>query len=121
MVTLPGCNNTGPESALQEQIAALNDMAGILDSIRDDASAEATLPRLEQAAQRTAHANQVAQSMDLEGDQKKEARIKYRKDLRMAEAKLRAANLRAQMAAPTKRREIQAALESMRIERQARQ
>jgi hypothetical protein len=52
-----GCGQPSREQLVQEQVAAMNEVTSVLNTIQDDATADAALPRLEKAANRLATAN----------------------------------------------------------------
>ncbi len=55
-----GCAKASPEQLVQEQVAAMNEVTSVLNTIESDSSAEAALPRLEKATSRLAAANERA-------------------------------------------------------------
>ncbi|HEY7307740.1 MAG TPA: hypothetical protein VH643_00105 [Gemmataceae bacterium] len=99
---LTGCGS----SATKDQITAVNEMATLLEGIKDDKSAEEALPKLEKAADKARAAGEkVASSKLSEGDA-----TKYAKELGEAQTKMSAAAMKAALAAPGKGKEITAAL-----------
>jgi hypothetical protein len=53
-----GCGKPSDEQLVQEQVAAMNEVTSVLNTIQNDATAEAALPRLEKAVSRLAAANE---------------------------------------------------------------
>jgi hypothetical protein len=99
-----GCG--GASSAGKDQIAAVNEMASILDGIKDDKSADEALPKLEKAADKARAAGEKVASGKMSSDEA----TKYGKELGDAQAKMQAAAVKAAMAAPGKGKQITAAL-----------
>jgi hypothetical protein len=99
---LTGCGS----SATKDQVTAVNEMAVILEGIKDDKSAEEALPKLEKAADKARVAGEkVASSKLSEGEA-----TKYGKELGEAQSKMSAAAMKAALAAPSKGKDITAAL-----------
>ena len=99
-VILGGVSGCG--SAAKDQVAAVNDMASILDGIKDDKSADEALPKLEKAADKArAGGEKVAGSKMSESDASK-----YVKELMEAQTKMQAAAVKACSAAKGKSKQI---------------
>ncbi len=60
MCGVSGCKKSFDQLA-REQIAAINEVTAVLESIQDDTSAQRALPKLEKAAARLKAANDAAQ------------------------------------------------------------
>ena len=60
LLAVAGCGRDTPESLIREQTAAMEEICTVLDSIKDDATAEAAMPRLEKACQRARRAHERA-------------------------------------------------------------
>jgi hypothetical protein len=99
---LTGCGS----SAGKDQIAAVNEMASILEGIKDDKSAESALPGLEKAADKARAAGEKVASSKMSSDEA----TKYGKELADAQTKLMAASMKAAMSVPGKSKEISAAV-----------
>jgi hypothetical protein len=101
--SLSGCGS----SAGKDQLAAVNEMASILEGIKDDKSAEEALPKLEKAADK---ARAAGEKVTAGGAMSESEATKYAKEMADAQTKLMAASMKAAMAAKGKSKEISAAL-----------
>src|SRR5690348_1314549 len=99
---LMGCGSSGTT----DQIAAVNEMATILDGVKDDKSAEEALPKLEKAADKARVAGEKVASSKLSESEA----TKYAKELSEAQSKMSASAMKATLAAPKKSKDISAAL-----------
>ncbi len=59
MALLPGCKKSAT-ALMEDQLAAMKGVTAVLETIQDDATAEAALPKLESAAARLKSANKAA-------------------------------------------------------------
>jgi hypothetical protein len=105
-LVLSGVVGCGGSSAAKDQVAAVNEMASILEGIKDDKSADEALPKLEKAADKAREAGERVASSKLSADEAS----KYAKDLGDAQTKMSSAAAKAAMAAPSKSKQITAAL-----------
>jgi hypothetical protein len=99
---LTGCGS----SATNDQVAAVNEMATILEGIKDDKSAEEALPKLEKAADKARAAGEKVAS----GKLSEAEATKYAKELGEAQSKMQSAAMKAASAAKGKSQQITAAL-----------
>jgi outer membrane murein-binding lipoprotein Lpp len=97
--TLTGC---GSASAGKDQIAAVNEMASILEGIKDDKSAEAALPGLEKAADKARTAGEKVAS----GKMSESEAATYGKEMAEALSKMQTAAMKAASAAKGKSKQI---------------
>ncbi len=114
-----GCGKPSQEQLVQEQVAAMNEVTSVLNTIDSDASAEAALPRLEKAVNRLAAANERAaktqpkstdpsKAMEALNDPKVQQVVRQLMDAGMSMA---AAAMKAQAKAPRKAEQIRATIE----------
>jgi hypothetical protein len=107
---LSGCGDSSAESAMKDMIAALNGLAESLESVKDDASADAALPQIRKAAQRVAAAAEKLQNQKVTQDEEKRLGEKYKKELAKAQERLMRASMSAGMKAPKRALEFAVAM-----------
>lgn len=66
-----GANGTNADSLYKEQMAAMNDCAIILESVKDDASADEAIPKLEKAHGRMREARDKLHALNLPEEHQK--------------------------------------------------
>jgi hypothetical protein len=62
LLAVAGCARDSADAIITEQIAAMEEVITVLDSIKDDASAAAAMPRLEKACARARRAHERAEA-----------------------------------------------------------
>jgi hypothetical protein len=105
-----GAGSAEAAQTLRDMIAAVNHISALLEGIRDDASADAALPGLEQGAQRVKDLEKKLAAYPLTDAEKKKLRQEHRQEVEKAITRLYAAARQAGMRAPKKALQIQAAL-----------
>jgi hypothetical protein len=108
---LSGCGTKAPppgkKDPLAEKIAAINKVTSILEGIKDDATAEAALPRLEKPVTQFQEAGKKLKSMmSTSKEEADKLVVKYGLELVGALMKVQAATERAGKAAPGKKDKI---------------
>jgi hypothetical protein len=96
---LTGCGSSPPK----DQVAAVNEMASILEGIKDDKSAEEALPKLEKAADKARTAGEKVTSG---GAMSESEATKYAKEMGEAQTKMQSAAMKAAIAAKGKSKQI---------------
>jgi hypothetical protein len=107
---LGGCGrggNSAAEGLVNEQLKLMNDLAATLDGIKDDAGAEAAVPKLEQTAQAIRDLEKKAGDT-VGAEEKKKLEEQYKAKLDEAYKRIRSAAAAVQ--APGKVRQIEQAL-----------
>jgi curli biogenesis system outer membrane secretion channel CsgG len=97
---LSGC---GSASAAKDQIAAVNEMASILEGVKDDKSAEEALPKLEKAADKARAAGEKVASG---GAMSESEATKFSREMGEALSKMQSAAMKAASAAKGKSKQI---------------
>jgi hypothetical protein len=109
---LAGCSGGGgAESLMNEQIKTMNELSGVLEGIKDDASADAAVPKLEKLALQIKELDKKGKDIKVSADEKKKLEEKFKGQLEEAVKRLMAASVGAGMKAPAKAKQIQAAME----------
>jgi hypothetical protein len=104
------CGAGGPDNTTKEIIAAMNQMASIMQTIRDESSARAALPKLATAADHAGELRRQLDSYNLSSADKKRLQAKFQKDSDEARTRMTLASLQAMKKAPKKRPQIIAVL-----------
>jgi hypothetical protein len=107
---LGGCGGSKAENAIKESIATVNEMAQALESVKDDASADAAIPRLQKAAQRFQEIAKQRAAFKLDPTEEKRLQEQYMPEMSKAMQKLIVAATSAAFKAPKKARDMTAAL-----------
>jgi hypothetical protein len=106
-----GCGGGGPEGQLKEMISTMNQLADSLESIKDDASADAAIPKIESAAEKMGDLAKKMKDQKLSKEEDKRLQDKYEKELQAATKRMQAAALKAIQKAPGKAQKIGAAMQ----------
>ena len=99
-----GCG--GAASAGKDQVAAVNEMATILDGVKDDKSADEALPKLDKAAAKAREAGEKVAANKMSTDEA----TKYAKDISEARSKMQASAMKAALAVPGKGKQLTEAI-----------
>ncbi len=109
---LSGCGGSGgAEGVMKDMLANMNEMTATLESIKDDASADAAIPKLEKQSARMKELTDKAKAMKLSPEEDKKLQEKYKSQTDEAVKKMIAASVQAGMKAPKKAKEIAAAVQ----------
>jgi hypothetical protein len=111
---LGGCGSKA-ENAFKESIAAVNEMAQAFESVKDDASADAAIPRLQKAAQRFQDIAKQRAALKLDPSEEKRLQEQYMPEMSKAMQKLIVAATSAAFKAPKKARDMTAALAKVKL------
>jgi hypothetical protein len=113
---LSGCGGSGgAESTFKEMISAINEMAQVYESIKDEASADAALPRLQKAAARYRESANKMKAIKVTKSEDDRLEKQFKPELDKARTKLQQAIMNAALKAPKKAQEIIAALAKVQI------
>jgi hypothetical protein len=120
VLLLVGGNGCRPSTAdiaaaLKEQIAGMNDMASILEGIKDEASAEAEMPRLEKAAERVQQASKRMADLKPSPDQAQRLFTQYSGEQGTAALRLVNGAMAAETAAPQHSQRIKEILAKVNV------
>ena len=99
LALLVGCGSSdSPEQAMEESVTCMEEMAAILATVKDSASAEAAKPKIEAIGKRMTESQKVIQKLG-ESDALKSATLmaKYAKRMQEATIKMAAENQRVMM------------------------
>jgi hypothetical protein len=89
---LSGCGGSAAESILKEQLGLMNDITGYMETIKDDASADAAMPKIEKAIQRMKELEDKLKTIKMPSGEKKRLEDQYiGKELPAAAAKMKTA------------------------------
>jgi hypothetical protein len=124
LFSVGGCGRPSREQLVQEQVAAMNEVTSVLNSITNDASADAALPRLEKAVGRLVTANDRSEAASKTQPQPKDANQAMQqlndpqvqqavKQLMDAGLAMAAAAMQAETKAPGKAAQIRAVMEKV--------
>lgn len=74
---LSGCGS-GPDGIYKQQVDDTNELANVLGSIKDDASAEAAFPKLEKLKARMSENKKKMEELKLSNEEKKKIEEKFK-------------------------------------------
>ena len=85
--TVSGCGDS-PESITKDMIKAMNEMADVLESIKDKDSAEKAKPKLEALSKKMKDLKERADKLKVDDKKKKELEEKYKDEVAKAGMRL---------------------------------
>ena len=109
-----GCGSSEAEEAAKDLIATMNELTAILNGIKDDASADAAIPKIEKQAEKMSVLNRKMKLNKLTAEEDKKLEEKYRAQVAEAGKKLAGAMASAIQKAPRKAQQILAAVSRVR-------
>ena len=110
LVGVNGCGGGGPEGIIKDKNATTKEIAGILEGIKDDASADAAMPKLDKACEKLGDLNKKFFEINISMEEMGKLLQKNSAESTEASQKLKTATESAQKAAPGKTAQITAAL-----------
>jgi hypothetical protein len=99
------------EGTLKDMLKVVKEITTILQTIKDDKTADVALPKLEQAAGKIKDLTTKAKGYKLSKDEEKQLKEKYQKEMQDAFTKLIGASIEAGKNAPNKAQKIKEALD----------
>lgn len=103
LASVSGCGGSAPDALMKEQLAGMQEAAAILETIKDESSAEAALPKLEKVAARVEATNKKGkEELKMSDDDKKKFLAKYQTQAQEVSHKVALLLQDAQAAAPQK-------------------
>ena len=111
---LSGCGSSGPEGTTKELISTMNEMASTMEGIKDEASGEAAVPKLQKAAERGQELAKKMESYKLSPEQKKKLEETYKKEIEDVGKRLMSAMIQAGGKAPKAMQKIGEAMKKMK-------
>jgi hypothetical protein len=97
---LAGCGSSGLDGLFKETLSLIREATALLQGVKDEASAQAAMPRLRKIGDRAAELTRKAQALKLSEAEKQKVMNRYRDDLLAATDKLFVAQDAAQNRAP---------------------
>lgn len=105
-----GMGSSGPEGTIKEMISTMNQLADTLESVKDDASAGAAIPKIESAGKKLAALVEQMQAHKLSKEEDKKLGEKYEKEMAAAVSKIKDATTKAVQKVPGKVQQLADAL-----------
>jgi hypothetical protein len=97
--TATGCGGS-PDSLAKEELGIFNDISATLEGVKDDASADAAIPKLEKQADQLASV--MKKIKELSPEQQKKITEKYQAEIQKTMARMMEAMMKAGSKAPSK-------------------
>ena len=108
---MSGCSGSSAEGILKEQVAEMNNITTLLQGIKDDASADAAMPKIEKSVLRIKELDGKLKDLKMPVSEKKRLEDQYvNKEIPDAASKMQAALVQAMTKAPKKAMDIAAIL-----------
>jgi hypothetical protein len=104
-----GCGSS-PDGIVKDNIAAMNEVSTALDSIKDDASADAAIPKIQKGMQRLKDNTKKLEEMKMSEEDKKKLMEANDKPMKEAMEKMLKAGFSGPAKAPNKAKEIMNAM-----------
>jgi hypothetical protein len=104
-----GCGSGGPEAQVKEMISLLNQLSDALESIKDDASADAAIPKIESIAEKLSALGKRMKEEKPSKEEDKRLQEKYQKEVMDAQQRMQKAIVSAALKAPGKAMKLQEA------------
>ena len=97
-----GCGSSGPDATMKESIVVMNDLSSILEGIKDNATADQAIPKIEKQADRMKELRKKMQELKLSTEEEKKLEEKYKPETDKARERMQKAMKQALTNAPTK-------------------
>jgi hypothetical protein len=111
-----GCGSSAAEQTMKDTIAAENELADIMEGIKDDASAEAAIPKMEKVGERMKEIVRKVKSLKMTKDEEKKLQEKYKPEMEKMQERLKNATMNLVKKAPGKSQKVMQAFMKVQTE-----
>ena len=109
-----GCGGANtPDDVMKATIDNMKELGSIMEGIKDEASGEAAIPKVEAVAKRMKELKEKMKSFKLSDEEMKKLGEKYLKDLMEVGLKMMAPQMKAKLAAPNAMKKIDALMKDV--------